>query len=402
MININKEHNDIINEYIKVLMVEDNSNYGQLVQTNLQSLKSEKFKVILANSLKNGLQELAINDIDIVLLDLNLPDSYGIDTFLKIKKNSPNMPIIILSSLDDEETATESIQMGAQDYIVKDIVNIDLLVKSINYSIERQKTSKELEKQKIDVEKAYSQLRSQSVQLIHSEKMNTVGKMVAGISHGLNNPLMAVINTIQYLIEKTSEHDENLEVLKMAEESSQRCIDIVNNLQSFAHMEMEDSGFEAESLITIIDQVLYLLGYQIQKTNIKLIRNVPNNIPLLWMKINHMQQVFLNIINNSIDSLEKSEKKEIVIEVISDGELVNVKIKDSGEGISPIHLQEIFDPFFTTKPIGKCAGLGLSISKNIIEDHLGKISCESEVGVGTTIKFSLPLEKRKKIKRSKD
>ncbi len=395
MLNNMKESNNEINKCVKVLMVEDNINYGRLIKKNLQSLKNEKFDVILSNSLKEGLQELAIKDIDIVLLDLNLPDSYQIDTFLKIKNNSPNVPVIILTSMDNEEIAIKSIQMGAQDYILKDKINTEIIVKSIYYSLERSKITRELEIQKINVEKAYSQLRSQSAQLIQSEKMNTVGKMVAGIAHGLNNPLMGVINTIQFLLEKTSDDHEDIEVLKMAEEASQRCIDIVNNLQNIASMQIEDSEFSIESLTTIIDQVLYLLNYRIKNSNIKLIQYIPDNIPLFWMKTNHMQQVFLSIINNSIDSLENRGKKEIVIEVKYEGDFVNTIIRDTGIGIPPDNLEKIFDPFFTTNTSNGSTGLGLSICKNIIEDHSGKISCESEVGVGTTIFFSLPLEKRK-------
>jgi len=395
MLNNMKESNNEINKCVKVLMVEDNINYGRLIKKNLQSLKNEKFDVILSNSLKEGLQELAIKDIDIVLLDLNLPDSYQIDTFLKIKNNSPNVPVIILTSMDNEEIAIKSIQMGAQDYILKNMINTEIIVKSIYYSLERSKITRELEIQKINVEKAYSELRSQSAQLIQSEKMNTVGKMVAGIAHGLNNPLMGVINTIQFLLEKTSDDHEDIEVLKMAEEASQRCIDIVNNLQNIASMQIEDSEFSIESITIIIDQVLYLLNFRIKNANIRLIQYIPDNIPLFWMKTNHMQQVFLSIINNSIDSLENRKKKEIVIEVKYEGELVNTIIRDTGSGITPDNLEKIFDPFFTTNISKGSTGLGLSICKNIIEDHSGKISCESEVGVGTTMLFSLPLEKRK-------
>lgn len=395
MLNNMKESNNEINKCVKVLMVEDNINYGRLIKKNLQSLKNEKFDVILSNSLKEGLQELAIKDIDIVLLDLNLPDSYQIDTFLKIKNNSPNVPVIILTSMDNEEIAIKSIQMGAQDYILKNMINTEIIVKSIYYSLERSKITRELEIQKINVEDAYSQLSSQSAQLIQSEKMNTVGKMVAGIAHGLNNPLMGVINTIQFLLEKTSEDHEDIEVLKMAEEASQRCIDIVNNLQNIAYMQIENSEFSIESLTTIIDQVLYLLNFRIKNSNIKLIQYIPDNIPLFWMKTNHMQQVFLSIINNSIDSLENRDKKEIIIEVKYEGEFVNTIIRDTGSGIPPDNLEKIFDPFFTTNTSNGSTGLGLSICKNIIDDHSGKISCESELGVGTTMFFSLPLEKRK-------
>ena len=382
------------NNCVKVLMVEDNVNYGELIKNNLQSLKNEKFEVILSSSLKEGLNELK-NDIDIVLLDLNLPDSSQMNTFLKVKNNSPNVPIIILTSMDNEEIAIKSIQMGAQDYILKDKISDDLIVKSIYYSLERSKITRELEIQKMNVEHAYSQLRSQSTQLIQSEKINTVGKLVAGIAHGLNNPLMGVINSIQFLLEKTSEDHEDREVLRMAEEASQRCIDIVNNLQNIANLQIKDSEFSIESLPIILDQVVYLLNYRIKNENINLIQIIPDNIPLFWMKTNHIQQVFLSILNNSIDALKNSEIKEIVLEVKIEGEFVNTMISDTGCGISSDNLEKIFDPFFTTKSSEGSSGLGLSICKNIIQDHSGKISCVSKAEVGTTIFLSLPLEKRK-------
>ncbi len=224
--------------------------------------------------------------------------------------------------------------------------------------------------------------------------MNTVGKMVEGIAHGLNNPLMAVINTVQFLLEKTPEDDEDNEVLRMAEEASQRCIDIVNNLQNIAQMQSKDSKFSIESLPVIIDQVLYLLNYQIKNANIELTNNIQENIQLFWMKTNHMQQVFLSILNNSIDSLKDSKIKEIYIEVTFESDSVSTVIRDTGCGISPDNMDKIFDPFFTTNTSKGSAGLGLSICKNIIDDHVGTISCKSELGIGTTMFFSLPLEKR--------
>ncbi|MGH7889736.1 MAG: sensor histidine kinase, partial [Thermodesulfobacteriota bacterium] len=108
--------------------------------------------------------------------------------------------------------------------------------------------------------------------------------------------------------------------------------------------------------------------------------------------VNNIQQVFLNLIVNALDALADSRRKEINIDVLSDGELVRISVEDTGAGISPDILDKIFDPFFTTKPAGEGTGLGLSVCRNIIDDHGGQVTCESKVGVGTKFKILLPLE----------
>ncbi len=109
-----------------------------------------------------------------------------------------------------------------------------------------------------------------------------------------------------------------------------------------------------------------------------------------------MQQIFLNLIGNALDAVKKSKKKEIHVEVNPSGQFVQVTITDSGYGISSENLQNIFDPFFTTKPPGQGTGLGLSVCHNIVKEHGGKITCESEVDTGTKFNVLLPIDKRTK------
>ena len=116
------------------------------------------------------------------------------------------------------------------------------------------------------------------------------------------------------------------------------------------------------------------------------------------MRVNSIQQVFLNIIVNALDALKKSEKKEMLIDIHKEGEFVEMIISDSGIGIVPEHLPRIFDPFFTTKPPGQGTGLGLSISQSIIETHEGRITCESIPGQGTTFDILLPVKRKEGTK----
>ncbi len=112
------------------------------------------------------------------------------------------------------------------------------------------------------------------------------------------------------------------------------------------------------------------------------------------MRVNNIQQVFLNLIVNSLDALRDSPRKEINIDVRPDGEFIRITVKDTGDGISPEIFDRIFDPFFTTKPAGEGTGLGLSVCRNIINEHGGEITCESAVGQGTKFNILLPLERQ--------
>jgi len=124
---------------IKILLIEDDSNYSQLLQKKLYYINDYEFDIKLSDCLLDGLNQLNIENIDIVLLDLNLSDSWGIETFKKIYDNNSNTPIIILTGSDDKQVALEAIGLGAQDYLLKGELNINHLVRSISYAIERNK-----------------------------------------------------------------------------------------------------------------------------------------------------------------------------------------------------------------------------------------------------------------------
>ncbi len=158
---------------------------------------------------------------------------------------------------------------------------------------------------------------------------------------------------------------------------------------------MEKEGeevFQKDSCLTILNQVLNLLSYQIEKERVFVIKHYAEDIPEIRMRTNSMQQVFLNIITNALDALKEIEKKEIHIDIHREKEFIKVTIADSGPGISPENLQKIFDPFFTTKPPGKGTGLGLSICQSIVEIHKGRISCKSKPGEGAKFEILLPIK----------
>jgi DNA-binding response OmpR family regulator len=139
---------------ITVLLIEDNPGDARLIQEILREETSARFTVQHADRLATGLERLAAGGIDVVLLDLSLPDSHGLDTFHQVHARSPQVPIIVLTALDDEAVAIETLQSGGQDYLVKTYLNYAVMHRSIRYSIERQRVIEELERAKEAAEAA--------------------------------------------------------------------------------------------------------------------------------------------------------------------------------------------------------------------------------------------------------
>ncbi len=130
----------------RILLIEDNPDYSQLIRIMLSKETDTAFDVECADLLQAGLERLAADGIDLVLLDLSLPDSRALDTFISVHTNAPEVPIVVLSSTDDEKLAIKAVQEGAQDYLVKELVDGDLLVRSIRYAIERHQMLEELKR----------------------------------------------------------------------------------------------------------------------------------------------------------------------------------------------------------------------------------------------------------------
>ena len=229
-------------------------------------------------------------------------------------------------------------------------------------------------------------------QLIQSEKMAAVGILGGGVAHELNNPLMGIGMMIECVNDELEEGDKNRERLEEVLGEVKRCSKIVTDLLSFSRPQTKGSSWE--DCNKIIDKTLAIIGYQFDKINVKIIKNYGKDIPKVLVNPNQIQQVFLNIITNAIDSMEDSGKKELVIEIRFQKEFIETEFRDTGCGIPEEKLARIFDPFFTTKEVGKGTGLGLSVVKNIIEAHRSEIEITSNVGVGTKVVVRIPLDNR--------
>lgn len=231
-------------------------------------------------------------------------------------------------------------------------------------------------------------------QLVQSGKLAAIGEMAAGIAHELNNPLTAILGNAQLLLRSFSKDDRSYKLLSDIYSCGKRCKTIIQNLLTFSRQ--DEYMFEDCSVNDAVEQVLGLIGDQIQKQNITIQKKLDYSVELIEGNIQQIGQIILNLLINAKDALEDMEIPEKVIAIETKSVAENEKrwvvlsVKDNGKGIGEQHLQEIFNPFFTTKRPGKGTGLGLSVSLGIAEAHSGTIEVISELGKGSQFILKLP------------
>ena len=237
------------------------------------------------------------------------------------------------------------------------------------------------------------ELQSVTEQLWQTAKLATVGEMTASIAHEINNPLATISLRLEILLEQFTENNPEYLPLKVIEGELDRISGLVSNLLDFSRR-----GGRQISTINItqeIDQALSLIDFRIKRNRINIIRNYEADVPPIFADRQQLRQVFLNIFTNANDAMQRGGYLNIQVcpvpaEISSPGFDLSIEISDTGDGISPENLTKIWEPFFTTKPEGKGTGLGLPICKRIVEEHGGRITLESLLDEGTTIKIWLP------------
>ena len=234
-----------------------------------------------------------------------------------------------------------------------------------------------------------------SQQVIETGKLASIGELAAGIAHEINNPVAIMIEEagwIQDLLEEEEFKDsENLtelfRALKQINTQGRRCKEITHKLLSFARK--TDSRIIAISLKELLQEIVYLSSQRAKYSNIEIQTEIENDLPPISASETEMQQVFLNLVNNALDAMEKTGGKISLTAKRRDNEIV-VAVADNGPGIADANLARVFDPFYTTKPVGKGTGLGLSICYGIIKKIGGDIQVRSLKGQGTTFEIRIP------------
>jgi signal transduction histidine kinase len=245
-------------------------------------------------------------------------------------------------------------------------------------------------------------MQTMNEQFIEAGKMASIGELAAGIAHEINNPVAIMVEEAGWLDDLLQDDPEmakspNFEELKRAltqiRTQGARCKDITHKMLSFARK--SDLRMQDINVNTMIQEVAALSEKRARYANSRIELVLAPDIPPITASASEMQQIFLNLINNSLDAME-SKGGVITITTRKSKNMVEIEIADTGAGIPKANLSRIFDPFYTTKPVGKGTGLGLSICYTIIKNMGGDISVASQMDIGTTFTIHLPLTEVKR------
>jgi signal transduction histidine kinase len=398
---------------------------------NVSSFKDKEYWLLThVPRLDVGIQYLSRDRFDVVLLDLSLPDSFGLDTLRTLQEFIPDIPVVVLTGADDRELALQAMATGAQDYLVKDRISGQLLERSIRYAIERKKAE-------IHVIRALEQERElQQLKLIHSDKLASLGQLVASVAHEISNPVNFIFANLTHVDNYTqdlldlidlyqqgyTDNDPKIQdkieaidldfikedlpkILNSMQMGAQRLDELLLTLRNFSRLDAAE--MKPFNIHEGIDSTLLILRDRLkQKSGYAAIEVIKEygNLPLVECYAGQLNQVFMNVLSNAIDALHqqnsassnnasKNSRPTITIRTQTlESNRVEISIKDNGLGMSESVQTKIFDPFFTTKEVGKGTGLGLSISYQIVvEKHGGQFHCISAAGQGAEFLLEIPV-----------
>jgi two-component system NtrC family sensor kinase len=299
---------------------------------------------------------------------------------------------------------------------VKSDNEIGVLTESFNEMSRRtQKARQDLQKKIQETERAYQELKETQARLLHSAKMASIGQLVAGVAHELNNPIGFIYSNMSHLrdysgkllqvidvaeknpklLQKTKDEVDFDYILKdmprliqSCEEGARRTRDIVLGLRNFSRL--EEARLKRVNILEGIENTISLLSGEL-KGRIQVHADF-KPLPEVLCYASELNQVFMNILSNAAQAIEGNGEIWISTQHPPGSGQVQISIRDSGKGMSEETVEKIFDPFFTTKTLGQGTGLGLSISYGIVQRHGGDITVKSELGQGTEFIIVLPIE----------
>lgn len=233
-------------------------------------------------------------------------------------------------------------------------------------------------------------------QVQQTEKMVAVGLLAAGVAHEVNTPLTGISSYTQLLRQQMDPKDARIQWLDKIETQTFRGAKIVSNLLNFARAGgSEDASLDVSKIVV---DVLSLVEHQLEKSKVRVVKELSTELPAVVGSENKIQQVLFNLILNARDAMPSGGW--LTLRTLVDGRDVVVEVSDTGEGIPEADLPRIFDPFFTTKDVGQGTGLGLAVSYGIVQEHGGSIRASSARGKGSRFEVRLPIERRAAMARA--
>jgi signal transduction histidine kinase len=393
-----------------ILVVDDSAEMRAL----LGELLREQYRVLFARDGAEGLDMALRHAPDLIVSDMMMPRVDGHEFCRRIRADAATSQtaFVLLTARTEVSMKVHGLECGADDYLIKPFDEEELQAR-VRSLLKLRRLHQDLDRRNRELEAAYRDLKSMQGQLIHSEKMSSLGQLVAGLAHEINNSINAVYNGIRPLTQSTHRLQGALSPLlagetwhcqpalrdeidglfrrlfslsTVIENGATRTARIIADLKTFSHPGKED--FDDFDLHESLDMCLNLLFSQV-KHRIVLERDY-GEVAKIHGPHGHLNQVFMNILNNAQQAIQGEGR--ILVCTRQQGDRVSVSIRDNGPGIPDEIRSRIFDPFFTTKEPGLGTGLGLSISYGIIDKLGGAIECKSSPGEGAEFIVTFPCQ----------
>lgn len=359
---------------------------------SLRMLLKPDYQVHTADCVEAGLKLLREKTPDTIVMDIRMPGMSGIEGLRKIREIDPHLSVIMLTGFGALETAREALRLGANDYISKPFDAAEMR-EIIDRNVERTRVQRTSEHAAAEIKELNARLLKE---LARKEHLASLGQASSEFVHDLSNPLTIVWGYVQLLAKKL-EHSENgsdsqtatsVRELQIIEENVRLCRELLTMWQSYGSVEA--CPRKEISVSVIVRDVLKAVGPMAAQNGIELKSDVSKEPCTLSGDSVQIQRAIQNVVINAVQaSMER--KQPVTVTCFRKEFYVDVVVEDSGGGIDPSQIEKIFDPYFTTKQSRSGTGLGLYITKKVVEDHNGSIKVDSTPGSGTVFTIRLPL-----------
>jgi signal transduction histidine kinase len=396
---------DAIEHVAPVLLIAERSVDGLTVTEALESFRPggmQAFEVEQVFSLGDGVAALRRSHRDCVVLDLDLPDSVGLDALRHVMAAGPSVPIVLLTGLEGEGEALQALGLGAQDYLVTEHSSRAGMIQAVRFAIERSRAERVLHEAELEADHARKIF---ALKFADTQKLEALGVLAGGIAHDFNNLLTVILGNTSLVLGRLPEESPERSPLEQVEVASRRCADLAR--QMLAYSGRGKFVVDVVDLGTVVGDLAELIKATISK-KAKLSLHFAPDTPPIEADVTQLHQVILNLITNASEAIgddngsitvssERVSADRAYLRAhgaagLSEGTYALLDVVDTGSGMDRDTMEKLFDPFFTTKFTGR--GLGLAAVQGIVRGHRGAIQVQTEPGLGTSFRLLFPAATR--------
>ncbi len=382
-----------------LLLIEDSESDGLLLREALRTGRPDDFRVEQAFSLREGLEALERSTPACILLDLGLPDSSGLEGLEQVLERAPAVPVVLMTAREDEALALRALQLGAQDYLVKEHASRAATVQAVRYAIERRQAERALREAELQAQQAQQALH---VEHAERQKLEALGVLASGVAHDFNNLLTVILGNTGIALATLDDDARIRGPLEQVEIAATRSAELVRQMLAYTGRgRMVVETLHVAELVSELSE----LSRTSLPASVTVSTAVAPDTPNIGADATQLRQVILNLVTNGAEAIGEApgevelradgvdvDRADLsgyhLAEYLRPGRFARLQVIDSGEGMDAGTQAKMFEPFFSTRFTGR--GLGLAAVHGIVRAHAGAIHVATQPGEGTTVTVLIP------------